>query len=81
MDIFTREIIGWSVATKHTVDLVIDAYLDAVRGVGKSLIVHTDQGSEYKSEEYKNFMDQLGVRISMSKKRQSLGEWLSGILV
>lgn len=67
-DIYTREIVGWSVSTKHTVELVIEAYLDAVRNVGKSVIVHTDQGSEYKSEEYKELMDQLNVKISMSKK-------------
>ena len=68
IDLFTREIVGWSVSIKHTNDLVIEAYLDAVRNAGKSLIVHTDQGSEYKSKEYKEFMQKLGVKISMSKK-------------
>lgn len=68
MDLYTREIVGWSVSTKHTNDLVINAYLDAVGTVGKSVIVHSDQGSEYKSEEYRQLMDTLGVTISMSKK-------------
>lgn len=68
IDIYTREIVGWSVSTKHTVELVIEAYLDAVRNAGKSVIVHTDQGSEYKSQQYKDLMDQLNVKISMSKK-------------
>lgn len=68
IDIFTREIVGWSVSTKHTVELVIEAFLDAVVTAGKPIIVHTDQGSEYKSEEYKELMLQLGVQISMSKK-------------
>jgi transposase InsO family protein len=56
------------VSTKHTNDLVIEAYLDTVRNTGKSLIVHTDQGSEYKSKEYADLMVKLGVKISMSKK-------------
>lgn len=68
IDLYTREIVGWSVSTKHTTEFVIEAYLDAVKTVGKSIIVHTDQGSEYNSKEYTNFMESLGVRISMSKK-------------
>lgn len=68
MDLFTREIVGWSVSVRHTTEFVIEAYLDAVRTVGRSAIVHTDQGSEYNSEDYSKFMDGLGVKISMSAK-------------
>ena len=68
IDLYTREIVGWSVSTKHTTEFVIEAYLDAVKTVGKSIIVHTDQGSEYNSKEYTDFMEALGVKISMSAK-------------
>lgn len=68
MDIFTREIVGWGVSTKHTTELVIEAFLDAIRTGGKPIIIHTDQGSEYNSEEYVGFMEGLGVKISMSAK-------------
>ncbi len=68
LDIFTREIVGWSISAKHTEDLVTEAFIDAVVKNGKPLIVHTDQGSEYRSKEYTSLMDQLGVKISMSKK-------------
>jgi len=68
MDIFTREIVGWSVSTKHTTELVIEAFLDAIKTVGKPQIVHTDQGSEYNSEEYIKFMEALDVKVSMSAK-------------
>ena len=68
IDLFTREIVGWSVSTRHTTELVIEAYLDALRTVGKSMITHTDQGSEYNSKEYTNFMESLGVKVSMSAK-------------
>jgi len=47
IDLFTREIVGWSVSIKHTTELVIEAFLDTIRTVGKPLIVHTDQGLEY----------------------------------
>ena len=68
IDLFTREIVGWSVSTKHTTEFVIEAFLDTIRTVGKPLIVHTDQGSEYNSKEYIKFMKSLGVKISMSAK-------------
>lgn len=68
MDIYTREIVGWSVSTKHTNDFVIEAFVEAVINTGKPNIVHTDQGSEYKSEEYIQLMTNLNIKISMSKK-------------
>jgi len=68
IDLFTREIVGWSISTKHTTEFVVEAFLDAVRIVGKPLIVHTDQGSEYNSKDYTNFMENLEVKISMSAK-------------
>ena len=68
IDLFTREIVGWSISTRHTTELVIEAFLDAVRNVGLPAISHTDQGSEYNSKEYTNFVEGLGVKISMSAK-------------
>lgn len=69
MDIYTREIIGWHLSTNHQKDLVIEAFLDAV---DKRKIVpvyfHSDQGSEYESEEYLNLIENNGVIISMSRK-------------
>jgi len=69
MDLFTREIVGWSLSTRHTKDLVINAFMDAFRQTGKRpQIVHSDQGVEYCSKEYQRLMALLGVKISMSKK-------------
>lgn len=68
LDIYTREIVGWSVSTKHTEDFVIEAFIDAVIKNGKPEISHTDQGSEYRSEEYTSLMSELGIKISMSAK-------------
>ena len=69
MDLFTREIVGWSLSTKHTKDLVISAFFDAFKTTGKRPeIVHSDQGVEYCSREYLKLMKVLGVTVSMSKK-------------
>lgn len=68
IDIFTREIVGWSVSTRHTTEFVLDAFLDVIKTSGIPLIVHTDQGSEYNSKDYTSFMESLNVKISMSAK-------------
>lgn len=69
MDLYTREIVGWSVSTKHTTELVISALFDAIKAMGKiPKIVHTDQGSEYQSKDYMSMLSKLGIQVSMSKK-------------
>lgn len=71
MDLFTREIVGWSVAKHHTKTLVIQALLDSVvnRQLARPRFVHTDQGGEYTSQSYTNLVHQLGIQVSMSKKQ------------
>lgn len=68
IDLFTREIVGWSISTRHTFELVQDAFKEALTYFGKPMIVHTDQGSEYASKEYIKLMVSLDIKISMSKK-------------
>lgn len=69
MDLFTREIVGWYVSSRHTKDLVLEAFLDTLRTLdGLPQIVHTDQGAEYTSKEYINFLTEMSINISMSKK-------------
>jgi putative transposase len=68
MDLYTREIIGWNISTKHTKEFVLEAFWDAVLTAGVPKVVHTDQGTEYCSKEYQELMGKLGVQISMSKK-------------
>lgn len=69
MDIYTREIVGWYLSTNHQKDLVIEAFLDATKR-RKLLPVyfHSDQGSEYESEEYLKLLENQGIIISMSRK-------------
>ncbi|SRR6266496_1629378 len=69
MDIYSREIIGWHLSTNHQKDLVIEAFLDALDKRKLSPIYfHSDQGSEYDSDEYLNLIENNGVIVSMSRK-------------
>ena len=68
MDLYTREIIGWQILNKHSIDLVMGAVKHALRKNPAPTILHSDQGSEYASKQYTRFVGSHGIRISMSKK-------------
>jgi len=70
MDLFTREILGWSISNKHTKYLVLDALLSAFENTQYKLpkFIHTDQGSEYNCKQYTSFVQYLNINVSMSKK-------------
>lgn len=68
MDLFTREVVGFSVLTVHSVHLVMNAVLSAVHKHPPPSIIHSDQGSEYTSKDYGILADGFGICISMSHK-------------
>jgi len=69
MDLYTREIVGWQISHRHTKELILETFMDAVKDQGRiPRMVHSDQGSEYCSREYTSLMDFLGIQVSMSKK-------------
>ena len=67
-DVFTRQIVGWEVGRRHDADLVAQALLNALGNKSAPLICHSDQGSEYRSQDYLNLLKSLNVRPSMSEK-------------
>ena len=67
-DVFTRQIIGWEISTRHNANLVAQALLNALSYHSASQIVHSDQGSEYRSKKYLNLLKSFNVKPSMSEK-------------
>ena len=59
IDIFSREILGWDISSRHTADMMKRA-LDEAFKQGVPNIIHSDQGSEMKSETYVNFVEEHG---------------------
>lgn len=68
MDILSREIVGFSILTGHSVQLITNALLMAAVQRGCSEIIHSDQGSEYKSKTYTKLVLRLSIKQSMSRK-------------
>lgn len=67
-DVFTRRVIGWEASGRHNTELVARALLNALTHYPASQIIHSDQGSEYRSQDYLNLLKSLGIKPSMSEK-------------
>ena len=67
-DIFTRRVVGWAVGVRHCKELVAYALFDAIEKYPTPEIIHSDQGSEYRSEDYLNLLKSLTIQPSMSEK-------------
>ncbi|ELY6223633.1 IS3 family transposase, partial [Cronobacter muytjensii] len=70
VDLFSRKIIGWSMQSRMTKDIVLNALLMAVwrRNPQKQVLVHSDQGSQYTSDEWQSFLKSHGLEGSMSRR-------------
>jgi len=67
-DVFTRQVVGWEISTRHNADLIVQALLNALEHHPVPQICHSDQGSEYRSETYLNLLKSLDIQPSMSEK-------------
>ena len=69
LDAFTREVIAWNIASRHNKELITQTLLNAINKREKSpQIFHSDQGSEYKSDDLARILQSSNIKASMSKK-------------
>ncbi|WP_396019961.1 IS3 family transposase [Bacillus sp. SD088] len=70
MDLHTEKIIGYSFGKSMTTELVMKALKNAydTQKPGKDLIFHTDLGSQYTSDKFKNYVQSLNIQQSFSRK-------------
>jgi len=69
IDLFSRRAVGWSMSATMTAQLVTDALLMAIwrRGRPKAVLHHSDQGSQYTSEQFQRLLADNGISCSMSR--------------
>jgi len=69
IDLFSRRVVGWSMSATMAAQLVTDALMMAIwrRGKPDALLHHSDQGSQYTSEQFQRLMADNGVTCSMSR--------------
>jgi putative transposase len=70
LDLFSRQVIGWSMSDRMTKELALDALRMAIakRQPIPGLIHHTDRGSQYASGAYQKLLKAHGIICSMSRK-------------
>ena len=70
IDLFSRKVVGWSIGSRMTAQLVCDALGMAIgqRKPQAGLIVHTDRGSQYASKAYRRLLKAHDCVGSMSRK-------------
>ncbi|WP_435574997.1 IS3 family transposase [Acinetobacter schindleri] len=70
IDLFSRLVVGWSMKSRITTDLVLDALLMALwrRNPRNKVLIHSDQGSQYTSHEWQTFLKHHNLESSMSRR-------------
>lgn len=70
IDLYSRYAVGWSMSASMTSELVSDALMMALwrRGKPKGLLHHSDQGSQYTSEDFQRHLKEHGIECSMSRR-------------
>ena len=72
IDLFSRQVVGWSLREEITRDIVIDALRMAwfkrhpIKDAG--LIFHSDRGSQYASGDFTDVLKEYGITPSMSRR-------------
>ena len=70
IDLFSRRIVGWSMQSLLTTELVLQALLMAVwrRKPKVTVTIHSDQGSQFTSREWQSFLHHHNLDASMSRR-------------
>jgi len=70
IDLFSRHVVGWSMKPTLAREIVLDALLMAIwrRRPKQEVIIHSDQGSQYGSDDWLRFLKEHNLKPSMSRR-------------
>lgn len=70
IDLFSRQVVGWSMQPRMDRELALNALLMAVwrRQPKEMVTVHSDQGSQFSSYDWQDFLKAHNLRASMSRR-------------
>ena len=68
LDLYSKQVVGWSMSPRQDRQLVLQAVLMALwqRKHDRLVILHSDRGCQFTSEEYQQFLKDHGLLCSMS---------------
>ena len=68
IDLKSRYIVGWSVSNSMEAEWVVEMLRVAIKQHGKPEIINSDQGTQFTSDDYIDFVKSKEIRISMDGK-------------
>lgn len=70
LDLYSRAVVGWSMSSRMESELVTQALLSSVwrRKPKNKVLIHSDQGSQFTSYEWQNFLEEHNLMPSMSRR-------------
>ena len=72
VDVYARRIVGWRVSSSTTTDFFLDALEQALYARqperDRSVVIHSDRGSQYVSIRYSERLAEAGVEPSFGSK-------------
>ena len=70
IDLYARRVVGWSMQSRQTTDVVLQALLMAVwrRKPKRQVLIHSDQGSQFTSMDWASFLRAHNLEHSMSRR-------------
>ena len=71
IDLFSRRVVGWKLDERMDAALVVEALNRALghrQLKAEQLLIHTDQGNQYRATDYKDLLKKHQIRCSMSAK-------------
>ena len=70
IDLYSRRVVGWSMQSRQTTDMVLQALLMAVwrRKSKRKVLIHSDQGSQFTSMDWASFLKHHNLEHSMSRR-------------
>lgn len=72
IDVYSRKIMGWSISNSMSAQWCLDVLRDAIACNGKPEIVNSDQGCQYTSACWTQYLDNQEIQISMDGKGRAL---------
>ncbi len=68
IDVYSRKIMGWGIINSMSKQWCMDVLEAAIAENGVPEIIHSDQGSQYTSPSWTNYLEGKEIKISMDGK-------------
>jgi putative transposase len=77
IDLYSRYVVGWGISNSLEADATLSVLKQAIKDHGKPGIINSDQGSQFTSEKWVEYLKVEDIRISMDGK----GRFIDNIFI